>query len=340
MKIGNAKYGGEYKKKNYYKLKDGVSIFRILPPIGDMADSGKWSAFWSVHYGYKNSQGKARPFQSPFVKNRKTKMIEAPDAALQHIEDLKAAFEAAKKAGNTEVAARLDKLVGQKGQYNMSNNHYVNVVDEQGNIGILAIRHRCKVALDATIAQLRAEGVDPLSVDNGRYFKFHRSGTGLDTTFQVSVLKRKLNVAGIGEVEQDVVHQLTPELIARLATEAAQLDKLFKRPTSEEVARMVKEGAKAVDEILDTKQDETEAQEVPEELGQDDVDMNPQPTPLAAAPTPVQAAPTPAPLVMAALMAAPTPVSAPVTSTPPRPAPQVVAEQSDDDFLKSLGLSK
>ena len=67
MKLGQAKYGGEYVKKNNYKLKDGEQVYRILPPMGELAEQGRWSVFYNVHFGYKNSEGKLRPFQSPEV---------------------------------------------------------------------------------------------------------------------------------------------------------------------------------------------------------------------------------------------------------------------------------
>jgi hypothetical protein len=253
MKIGKAKYGGDYVKRKYWKLKDGEAVFRILPPLGDLADDGKWSVFYNVHYGYQNSQKQMRVFQSPLVKNRKTKMIEVPDAALERIEKLKAEYEKAKRNGPPDLLERLDKLVGPKGQFNLDNNHYVNAIDTQGNIGILKLRHRAKLALDATIKRLRETGTDPLSAENGRFFVFRRSGNGLDTTFQVEILKEKITVEKVGPVEREIVHVLTDDIITRLSKEAAQLDKLFKRPTSEEVARIVSEGSRAVDEILDAK---------------------------------------------------------------------------------------
>ena len=104
-----------------------------------------------------------RVFQSPLVKNRKTKMVEVADKALERIEKLKAELEKAKEAKNGELVERLMKLVGgQKAIYNMDSHHYVNAIDTQGNIGILKIRHRAKQALDATIKKLRDSGVDPL----------------------------------------------------------------------------------------------------------------------------------------------------------------------------------
>jgi len=244
VKIGDAQFFGEFKKKNHFKLKDGESVgYRILPPLFELADEGRWSFFWNAHFGYRSpTTKKVIPFQSPQVKNRQTKTIEVRDAALDRLTTLKEKMEAAKKSGNTQVFQMLDQLVGSgKGGYNIDNNHHMNVIDENGNIGELKIRHRAKVALDLLISQLRASGVNPLSMDNGRFFVFRRSGIGIDTTFQVSVRKKKFRVEGVGEVEQDVVHAITPDIISRLKTEAFDLNKLFRTPTSAEVEAIVNE---------------------------------------------------------------------------------------------------
>ena len=186
MKLGKAKFG--FTQKKYFKLKDGDSKFRILPPMGDLADDGKWSMFYKVHYGYKNTKGKLRVFQSSLVVNRKTKMVEVPDAADQRVKDLKAKLEAAKAAGQKAVVEKIGPLVsGQKPMYNVDSNHYMNVIDDQGNIGVLKLRHRAMEALKVQLSKLREKGVDPLSVENGRYFVFTRSGNGLDTSFAVSI---------------------------------------------------------------------------------------------------------------------------------------------------------
>ncbi len=357
VKIGKAKFGGDFVKRKYWKLKDGESVYRILPPIGDLADDGKWSQFYNVHYGYKNSKGEMRVFQSPLVKNRKTKMVESPDAALERIEKLKAEFEKAKATGNKAAVDRLlDLVAGQKAQYNLDNNHYVNAMDTQGNIGILKLRHRAKVALDVTIAELRSKGTDPLSVENGRFFVFKRSGTGLDTNFKVDVKKKKFTVDGVGEVEQDEIHVLTPEIIKRLGKEAAPLDKLYRRPSSDEVARIVKESdlltgrSKAIDEIIDSKSDgasndagdegeyESEALSggnvgrTADELGQ-----------RAAAPSTATVTPTASTITqlntapLAASPVTPLPVAQTQSLAPTaRTTAETVESMSDEDFLASL----
>ena len=258
MKIGKAKFG--FTQKKYFKLKDGESTFRILPPLGELADDGRWSMFYKIHYGYKNTKGKLRIFQSSLVKNRKSGMVEVPDAADQRIKDLKAKLEQAKSSGNKQAVEALGKLVsGQKPMYNLDSNHYMNVIDTQGNIGVLKLRHRAKTALDVQIKKLREKGIDPLSVDNGRFFVFTRSGMGLDTSFQVDIQQEKLTVQGVGEVNRDVVHKLSDELISRLGEEAAELGKLYRALTADEIQRIVDTTDLAtgqspvIDELFDTK---------------------------------------------------------------------------------------
>lgn len=343
MKIGNASYGStsKFTQRKYFKLKDGESVFRILPPLGELADQGRWSVFWSVHYGYKNTENKMRVFASPLVKNRKNGMVEVPDAAMERIDSLKAAQAEAKKAGDKAKVERLDTLLD---QFNLDNNHYMNVVDEHGNIGVLKLRHRAKLALEAKIKSLRESGVDPLSVEQGRFFVFRRSGTGLDTTFQVEIKQEKLNVPGVGDVSRDVVHKLTPELIGRLSAEAAELHKLFKAPTSEEVAQIV--GTSNLLTGISTAVDAVFASKAAEETAPSTTTQAPvQAAPVQAtpAPTAVSAAPT-AKVEMApavAQVSAPTPVE-PVKSEPIKIAPAVVTESvsalSDEEFLKSMGL--
>lgn len=356
MKIGTAKYG--FTQKKYFKLKDGESAFRILPPLGDLASEGRWSMFYKIHYGYKNTKGKLRVFQSSLVKNRKTKMVEVPDAAVERIETFKAKLEEAKSAGNKAVVERLGKLVsGQKPMYNVDSNHYMNVIDTQGNIGILKLRHRAKQALDERIKDLRAAGIDPLSVENGRFFVFKRSGSGLDTSFAVDIMQEKLKVEGVGEVKRDVVHKLSEELIGRLGEEAAELGKLYRALSAHDIKRIVDSSdlmtgqSPVIDELFDSGKSDggDTSSEGEEEYGDEDTSSNSGTTAAAAASAttvasttttaPVQAAPEPTPV---------TPAPAPVVETKTAPkvevksttatSAEVVADMSDADFLKSLGL--
>jgi hypothetical protein len=343
VKMGKAKFHGEFKKKVHTKLKDGEQAYRILPPLFDLADEGKWSMFWNVHFGYRTTQNKMITFQSPLQKNRKTRMVEVPDAALERIETFKAKMEAARLSGNKVVFDALNELVGQKGRFNIDNNHHMNVIDENGVISELKIRHRCKVALDLAIKTLRDKGIDPLSADNGRFFVFRRSGMGLDTTFQVSVKTKTLNVEGVGDVEQAIVHVLTDDIIARLKDEAFELDKLHRKPTSEEVAAIVKETdlktgiSPAMDIVFAPKNGAADTSSAGgfEDADADEPEAEVETTTVTTTATPAVTA-----TVAAANVAPATPPPAATVVTKPAVAPkQAALEPSEAEFLASLGLT-
>jgi hypothetical protein len=332
IRIGKARFGGNNFQRKYFKLKDGEQAYRILPPLGGLADSGRWSMFYNVHYGYKTTDGKQKPFLSPEVRNRTSKAIEVQDAAKERIETLKIKWEEAKKSGNEAVFKKLNDLVGPTGMYNLDNNHYMNVVDAQGNVGVLKLRHKAKLALETEIKKLNAKNIDPLGVEDGRYFVFTRSGMGRDTTFSVSVLKEKLNVAGVGEVERDVIHKLDDDLIKRLAAEAGELDKLFKRLTAEEVKKVVETSdlMTGVSPYMDELFRKANPNQTPvEEPSDEDSVVTPdtvvsapaQVAPVTAAVTPIQVA-KPAPIVL--------------KPTPAKSTAQAVTEMSQDEFLEML----
>lgn len=338
MKIGKPKYGNSRKKREYFKLKDGESTFRILPPMGDLADKGIWSMYYAVHFGYKDSEGRLRPFVSPLVKNNKTKMIEVPDAALDHLNKMKAAYEEAKRNGDSATVDRLARMVGGKdsegkyvrGQYSLDKNHYMNVIDKHGNIGLLQVRYSAKKALDSEINALKEKGIDPLSIDDGRFFTFRRSGTGLDTSYKVSVAKESLQVEGVGTVERDIVHKLDDSIISRLKDEAVELDKLYKKPTAEEVARIVNEGPKAVDEILGSKSSNSD-QEISKELAQE-VSQEVSVSSGGSSNTLAKADPAVVQETKAVTQEAPKAEAQAQTEA------EKIAQMSDEEFMKSLGL--
>lgn len=345
MKIGDGKFG--YEKKTYFKMKDGDSIFRIIPGLGDLADDGKWSQYYQIHYGYRNSKGNMITFQSPLVKDRKTKMVEVPDKALERIEKLKAELEKAKADGNAPMVERLMKLVGgQKAMYNLDKHHYMNAIDTQGNIGILKIRHKAKQALDQTIDKLRKAGVNPISINNGRYFVFSRTGKGLDTTFQVTVAKEQIDVPGIGPAERDIIHKITPDMLARIAKEAAVtskedgkdkgLDNLYIMFTAAQVEQIVNQSdiftgkSPALDEFLTSRG--TTSVVAADESGDDDSEETGRVNTTPAGSTLTQNTATQAPVAQNTVIATTQQVQQTVTPTvqvsptpSEKPVPQVAA---------------
>lgn len=322
--FGDGSLDGKFTKKIYYSIKDGQNVYRILPEKSVHAKEKKmWATYHAVHYGYKNSEGSSKPFSSSLVRNYNTKMIDVGDAALEKIDTLKAELEKAKLAKNAPLVERLNKLVGgQKPQFNLDKKFYMYAINEAGQLGLLKLGYRAKQSLDQLLKSLKNEGTNPLSAKDGRFLVFERSGSGRDTVTSVRVKKEKVNVSGMGVMEKDVTHTLSQELATELKA-ADELDALYAKPTADQIARIVKEGATAVDEILGAGKGKKETKSAlpPVDAEEASDDVFEEKTSVTAQTT----APVTTHVVTPKVVA-------------PKTITQVLAEQSEEDFLKSMGV--
>lgn len=349
MKVGTAKYGVG---KKIFKIKDGDNVYRILPPLGNLADVGKWAKYYRVEWGYKNSKGENRPFQDCRVVNRENKMVEVESAAYLKREELKKNKEAIVEAFKNKQATQeqVKEATELTRRYNLDCKWYLNVVNLNGEIGLLKIGHKAKQSLDAAIEKLRKRGVDPLSLENGRFFNFYRNnpGTGFrDITTEASVYCENVQATINGQtamVQQEKVHVMDDTFISRLATEAFELADMYPTPTADEVARMVKEGAPAVDEILGfsdrNSKKSTETAVAKTEVATPAVTPEPNTTPVnVEQPTTNDSTITTAtPSVKNdTVVVSKTDNNAPTNTEPKEKAPESNTTMSDDEFLKSIG---
>jgi hypothetical protein len=255
MKLGQPKY--EKSTKNYFAFKKDQNTFilRILPPLGELAESGKWSVFHRVEFGHLGTDGRMKPFLSPRVVNFDG-MVEVESESHTRRESLKTQLEQAKAAGNAGLVEQITTLLR---KYNQDSKHYMNVVDLQGNIGLFKIGHRGFQALKAQIEKLRSEGIDPIGIENGRFFVFSRSGKGRDTVYTVNEYKQKTEIDGpTGKmlVDAPFPHSINDSILSKLDTDAFELNKVYPSITAEQESRILNEGATAVDEILGNKKKE------------------------------------------------------------------------------------
>lgn len=346
--IGKSNLSGERVRKKYFSCKDGNNVYRILPAMFDLASKGQWSMFYRVEFGYKNSDNRMKPFLSPRRVN-KDKMVEVESAAHLHrvalkqeLDDLKASLKGQLEAGTItkdEAKTALEEQKKLVKQYNLDSKHYMNVINEAGEIGLLKIPNRAMQALRPLLKELEQKNIDPLSVDNGRWFNFNRSGMGLDTVYTVSVVKEQVEVEGHGTLEKDKIHVLSDSVLDRLEKEAFKLDQIFPAPTAEEVDRIVNEGPKAVDEIFAQKQEEpkTEAPAAKPETAPAPVQ---EAAPVAKEePAPVAKEEVKEPVIetkkpdLQALKEAAGVAPAPKKEAPAAPAPAASTEEDDDAWM-------
>ena len=140
-------YGGGGSRKNFWKLKEGNNVYRILPAFGKLAEGQypKWNQFYAVHWGYKNTQGKNKPFASPEKINFKTKIVEVRDPARERIKKLEAIRDQAKQENNKAV---YDQTVEALKTYRVDKKYYVNAMALDGSIGVLALPYKALKSLE------------------------------------------------------------------------------------------------------------------------------------------------------------------------------------------------
>jgi hypothetical protein len=335
-KIGKASYNKGFTKKNWFKMEDGDNVYRILPPLFEFADRGKWSEFYKVEYGYTNSQDQFKPFLCNRVVNKKTKMVEVECPACLYREKMQAEIGQLKDAVAQKkiTEAKFKAEVAKRRAFNLDSKHYVNAIDLEGKIGLLKIPYKAKQQLDVLIDKLRDEGVDPLSVETGRFFVFTRSGFALDTQYQVSVYTEKVKTDEYGIVNKEVNHELTEAIINRLEHEAFDLSLIFKSISNEDMQDIVDNGSEAVDRVFGAPATKnTEVVEEEEPIEEEFIPQPPKAVAKAIVNTTKSAAPTSG-------------LTNPLVKTiDSKPVNQKVApkkaevSQSDEDFLASLGVN-
>ncbi|HBI01195.1 MAG TPA: hypothetical protein DDY18_06180 [Flavobacterium sp.] len=336
MELGKAKYGSG---KTVFKIQDGDNVYRILPPMGKLAKQGKWYEYYRVEWGYKNSAGKNRPFQDVRKVNYQNKMVEVESDAHLRREALKAEKDALVKTlrANPQDAAALARaktVTEELKRYNLDAKYYLNAIDLQGKIGLLKIGSRAFKLLKTQIEDLRKTGVDPLSIENGRFFNFNRSnptGNFNDTAYQVTVYQENVQING-KTYKEDKVHVIDQSIIDRLSDEAYELSGMYPVLTAIQVSQIVKEGATAVDRLLGAG-NETAS----DDDGGDDEETTQSTPVIASQQVPTQTMTTQPPVVQQAVaQAVPTTETLVATKTE-IPAAPPKGEVSVDQFLKSIG---
>ena len=365
MKLGKTKLSGE--RKEIFTIKDGDNLYRPLPPMGKLADAGVFSRYFRVVWGYRDSQGKLRPFISPRVQNFKTKMIDVDCAAFNRVETLKLELTESTKEAKALAAAgtqipeelkkkleNLNESVGRKGRFNIDSKHHLNVFSKEGKIGCLKLAGRGMTAMRALFKTLEGKDVDPSAVENGRFININRQGMGLDTVYTVSELKEQVQTEEYGLVEKALPHGLTDSIIGRLSAEAYELDEIYPTPTEAEVKLLIEtferselEAGLLVDKLFgsrEPKKPETtlskphNSQLVAEDAVEQRTEAVKE-TPVTSVTETVETAPLQEAVVEAAPIistVSETPVEAAVAETTPVPVNSAV--QSDADFLADLGV--
>lgn len=363
--IGTPQYGG--KKKQNFRLVDGDNIYRILPPLGELAATGTWAIYESVHWGYKGSKG-FRPFKDIQKKNRKTKMVLQACPECDKIAEKAAALEDTKRRlqaeGKSEEAIKefVKPLTDWLYSHNLDKKWNVNALTPDGKIGKLAIPHKMFTQLQVVIEKLVKEGMNPVGVENGVWFNFVRTGSGRQTTHNVLVVETVENVNG-RPMRSYKPAPLTDEVIARLPNEAFDLKNTVATLSYDEILAIVSSGGDpdVVDSVFsngEVKSNTTNAATASQLPDEDDEPEDTVVNAVTSTPAPkeipkpevktssVEAELAAAKAQMAELMkqlaaSQSKPVVAPQVTPTPAPTPSVnPSSLSDEDFVNQFGFKK
>lgn len=340
--IGAPQYGS--RKKLNFRLQDGENVYRILPPLGELAAEGVWSVYDCIHWGYKGSRG-ARPFKCIQRKDFKTKMIRVQCPECDKIAEQKALLDstmAQKKAeGATDEVIKefVKPLSDWLFSHNLDKKWYLNVLTPDGKVGRLAIPHKMYTQLQEVIAELvEKKHVDPIGVSGGVWFNFIRTGKGTQTSHRVSYVEETV-MADVGgkkiAVSSIKPAPLTEDVISRLSNEAHDLKNSSRTLTFDEIQRIVFSGGdpEVVDGIYSTGEISS-APATTHEADEPDAgtvatmsrpSANVMAAPQVAAPVPQQASPAPAPVA-----------STPVAPTVPVVDPMVAQKAALEAEVKAL----
>lgn len=239
VKVGTAGANTAKSKKNYARLKQGTAVYRILPPLGDLAEKGIWSSWHEVIFGYKTAEGYMRPFESCEVRNRKNRaIIEVRDPARDEIEKFKADEEKLKgllkkDPKNLAVQKALNTVKEYLDVFNLDKAHYVNAISLSGEVTLLRLGYKEMLNFrQAREKLIKEDGIDPIGV-SGAFMQFDKNGMGLDVVVNVAPFMERQGNAKIIKT-----HELDEAELDKVAAGYFELDEIYPRPTPEEIERM------------------------------------------------------------------------------------------------------
>lgn len=313
--FGKAVYGRTGFGHGWFHIEDNKdNVFRVLPPMKSLAREGKYAKFYQTHRGFRGSDNKQRPFLCIEESDYKTKVIKVHcpicdwvDAIEKQIADYKA-----KGATDDQIREYRNKYIF---PFQAERKYYINVVNQEGKVGVLPIGSKMYKSLEALALEQGKSGRDITGME-GYYVNFKKQTRFKGDRDAIHTASLYMHPDGTGGYRP--VNQVIDQTFAqRLATEAADLAKLFKSIEVEQMAQIIAlEGdarAKYVDTLFNAKDDQ---------VGVGQATVAPAATQTAPAPSTATLPPGPAP---AAAQTLPNPASLPPPTGFGAPAPMASA---------------
>lgn len=267
LEIGSVDYSKDSTKftpKVYFptKLNNGSNIYRILPPVGSLAQKNQYSVFYKTHAGYKSApdeNGKQRYFTFLCIEQRDRKNR---DVITTHCPECDKIYETQnlfntqsaelKKKGKSEEQVReaLETLSSFLDSHFSASKYHLNAMDQEGKIGLLRLPSSCitgaqgkgpgglRDAIEKLVSKY-GPSCDPVG-QKGAWFNFKKTGSGrYGTNYNTEVVMELKDLPPHGQIEVLKSAPLTDEIKARMANECHDLGKLYTKLTAAQIQQLV-----------------------------------------------------------------------------------------------------
>ncbi len=276
--------GGNYKKKNYFSLKEGEKrLFRVLPPFKSGVKTGSIAQYWAIFW-LTDSAGRKRPVAS--IQRKKGKEILVRDPLVDKIEGLRMSLD--HMIANKENPVVIEKVRETVRSYDLDKGYHLNVMTPTGEIGVLKLRYTAYEDLRMRLGELDAKGIDAINVGptNGIFFEFKRfKNEQGKTVYKVDPAMTSSRNPETGRPVIDYSYAPIDEnVLRRMESEAFDLSSMYKTLTPEEMGLLATLDPAMVDRVL------SRPDKVEDEDGDEELDL---PTTFKSAPTSYSSAPAP-----------------------------------------------
>lgn len=262
MKIGVSKIGGGGgNKEKYFNINPNeANLYRVLPPLFSLSESGQFAKYYSVHkIFYKdptNPTAKAEFYAFNCIQkiNKDTKLIDVHCPFCDMHTEKRRAYDNAKKSGQVSEDQLKEFLYQDVLPWQNDKKFYVNAVDEQGKVSVLPLGIKAFKALQGVHKKVYDDYQIDVTGISGIYLDFRKNQAykgDRDTTYTVEpALVRGIGADGKPSLTFKV-HELTPEFIEYLKTSARDLSGLYKNITAQDMSILVSTPKGELKPVLD-----------------------------------------------------------------------------------------
>lgn len=254
LNLDSLKSRKEWKR---HKVKDGHNIYRILPPFGESSNGypyRKWQIIWGLT---DPESGRARPFASSMVAEKRCPVSEFVNELKERAEDLSAQLKAsgASEEQSKERLACLNELIGNIVPKTV---YIYNAADRAGEVGLLELKATAHKSMKEQMNQyIQDYNQDPTSLnsaddDSGVWFDVIRSnetGKFRDTKYEVKKVQTKVKGANGVMSFVDDRSPLPDAVVENFDSQGYDLSSIYQAKTYDELKEVLEANMSNIIEI-------------------------------------------------------------------------------------------